>query len=246
MTDAQRRSFAEILDQLCTSPPAGQVRLTNAALADVIRARGGTITHTYISQLRKGDKDNPSCRTIEDLAAALGVHPAYFVGGRGELRQGESPRWRPESLRRLSESVYPTSRGPFSPEEVASRISSGGQYGSISASYVRELLTGVSDNPRLKHVLGLADFYGADPAYFFDDELAARIDEQLEARLAMDKLGVNTVILRATEQAPSQGVRNKIMMALVRALKPDADVEDVIIRACDTEPPHLAEDDTKE
>lgn len=229
MTAGGQRSFAAILDELCLRP-GDRPRYTNVELAERIRADGGEITHTYISQLRRGDKDNPTCRTIEGLAAALGVHPARFVGGRAELRAGERPRWRRGAVKHLFATVYPINRGPFSPEEVATRISSG-PYGSISANYIRELIAGTSDNPRLKHILGLAEAFGADPAYFFDDELAARVDEQLETRLAMDRLGVNTVILRTAEQPPPPGVRNRILMALVRALHPDVPPEDAIRRA---------------
>lgn len=220
MAYGERRSFAAILDELCMHPVNRRRRHTNVELVGIIRSLGGELTHTYISQLRKGDKDNPTYRTIEDLASALGVHPAYFVGGRQELRPGERPRWRRGALRRLFEAVYPHDRGPFSPEEVAAAIGRDGRYGSISPSYIRDLLAGTRDNPRLKHILGLAHHFGADPAYFFDDALARRVDEQLETLVAMEKLGVNAVILRAAEQTPSPEVRNGILLALVRALNP--------------------------
>ncbi|WP_106614201.1 helix-turn-helix domain-containing protein [Saccharothrix carnea] len=239
MTAGGQRLFADILDGLCLRP-GDRPRYTNVELAERIRLDGGEITHTYISQLRRGDKDNPTCRTIEGLANALGVHPACFVGGRAHLHEGERPAWRRGALRHLFSTVYPADRGPFSPEEVASRIC-GGPYGSISANYIRELLAGTSDNPRLKHILGLAEAFGAAPAYFFDDELAARVDEQLETRLAMDKLGVNTVILRTAEQPPPPGVRNKILLALVRALHPGLAAEDAIRRVLE---PGVADDET--
>ena len=228
MADGEQRSLATILDELCTHPVNRSRRYTNVELAGIIRCRGGEITHTYISQLRKGDKDNPTCRTVEDLASALGVHPACFVGGRQDLRSGDRPRWRRGALKRLFVAVHPPDRGPFSPEEVAAAIGCGGHYGSISASYIRELLADTTDNPRLKHILGLAHHFGVDPAYFFDEELASRIDEQLETRMAMDKLGVNAVILRAAEQTPPLEVRNRVLLALIRALNPGVAAERAI------------------
>lgn len=228
MTDGELRPLAAILDELCGRPANRPERYTNVELARIIRARGGEITHTYISQLRNGGKDNPTCRTVEDLASALGVHPAYFVGGRRELRPGDRPQWRRGALKRLFEAVHPLDRGPFSPEEVAATIGCDGHYGSISASYLRELLAGTTDNPRLKHILGLALHFGVSPAYFFDEELASRIDEQLDTRLAMERLGVNAVILRAAEQAPPLDVRNKVLLALVRALSPGVAAERTI------------------
>lgn len=228
MADGELRSLAAVLDELCARPANRPQRYTNVELAGTVRSRGGEITHTYISQLRKGDKDNPTCRTVEELASALGVHPACFVGGRRELKPGDRPRWRRGALKRLFEAVHPPDRGPFSPEEVAAEIGSGGRYGSISASYIRELLAGTTDNPRLKHILGLADHFGVEPAYFFDEEVARRVDEQLDTRVAMERLGVNAVILRAAEQAPPLEVRNRVLLALVRALNPGVAAERTI------------------
>ncbi|MEU4769902.1 hypothetical protein AB0H12_42460 [Actinosynnema sp. NPDC023794] len=244
MTAGGRRPFADILDELCPRP-GDRPRYTNVELADRIRLDGGEITHTYISQLRRGDKDNPTCRTIEGLATALGVHPACFVGGRTRLHEGERPGWRRGAVEHLFDAVHPADRGPFSPEEVAARICAG-HHGSISANYLRALPAGTSDNPRLKHVLGPAEAFGAAPAYFFDDDLAAKVDEQLETRLAMDRLGVNTVILRTAEQPPPPGVRDRILLALVRALNPGVAAEDAVRRALEPDGPSVtAGDETR-
>lgn len=199
MTGNERGSFAAVLDELCNRPPNRAGRFTNVALAAAVKELGGDIGHGYISQLRLGVKDNPTRQTIEDLAGAFGVHPACFVGGRRELRSGERPGWRRDALSKLFQAVHPPGRGPWSPEEVATAISETGRYGSISASYIRELLGATSDNPRLKHILGLADHFGADPAYFFDDELAAHVDAELDDFLALRKLGVVEFVTRLAE-----------------------------------------------
>lgn len=231
MTALEPDSLASLLDKLCHRPVNRSSRYTNVELAATVRARGGEITHTYISQLRKGDKDNPTSRTVEDLAGALGVHPAYFVGGRRDRSPDEPARWRPDGLRNLFEMVYPPGRGPYTPDEVAWAIGQDGRYGTISAGYIRELLAGKSDNPRLKHILGLARHFRAPPAYFYDVDLAARVDAQLETRRAMEKLGVDNVILRAAEQLPSLEVRRKVLLALARALRPEVSPEDAIEEA---------------
>lgn len=194
------RPFADVLNELCANPPDGRGKVTNVGLSAAVKARGGDIGHGYISQLRLGVKDNPTCQAIVDLAGALGVHPAVFVGGRRELRPGERPGWRAGAVATLFEAVHPPDRGPWSPEEVAASISSSGQFGSISASYIRELLSSASDNPRLKHILGLADHFGADPAYFFDDDLAARVDSELTDFLALRELGVVEFVTRLAER----------------------------------------------
>jgi transcriptional regulator with XRE-family HTH domain len=48
-------------------------------VAGAIRAKGGpTISATYLWQLRKGLRDNPTKRHLEALAGFFGVPPAYF------------------------------------------------------------------------------------------------------------------------------------------------------------------------
>src|SRR5207253_7194966 len=48
-------------------------------VASAIRERGVTISHTYIWQLRKGLRDNPTKRHLEALAQFFGVPTAYFL-----------------------------------------------------------------------------------------------------------------------------------------------------------------------
>jgi transcriptional regulator with XRE-family HTH domain len=48
-------------------------------VAEAIRGRGGpTISATYVWQLRRGLRDNPTKRHLEALAGFFGVPPAYF------------------------------------------------------------------------------------------------------------------------------------------------------------------------
>ncbi|WP_328608689.1 helix-turn-helix domain-containing protein [Amycolatopsis sp. NBC_00345] len=48
-------------------------------VAEGIRAKGGpTISATYLWQLRKGLRDNPTKRHLEALAGFFGVPPGYF------------------------------------------------------------------------------------------------------------------------------------------------------------------------
>jgi transcriptional regulator with XRE-family HTH domain len=56
-------------------------------VAEAIRARGGpTISATYIWQLRKGLRDNPTKRHLEALAGFFGVPPAYFFDDEATAR----------------------------------------------------------------------------------------------------------------------------------------------------------------
>ena len=59
--------------------PANGDEYTFEEVADAIKAQGGpTISATYLWQLRKGLRDNPTKRHLEALAGFFGVPPAYF------------------------------------------------------------------------------------------------------------------------------------------------------------------------
>ena len=73
-------SLAEKLDRLFRAVrPAGRGEYSYQEIADAIRAEGGpTISATYLWQLRKGIRDNPTKNHLAALARFFGVSPAYF------------------------------------------------------------------------------------------------------------------------------------------------------------------------
>ncbi|WP_046471523.1 helix-turn-helix domain-containing protein [Allosalinactinospora lopnorensis] len=225
------RSFAATLDNLCRNPVGRRSGFTNTELARDIGELGGDITDGYISQLRKGQRDNPTLQTVEDLAAALDVCPAVFIGGRRDRRGDERPRLSfPAKLRRLFRVVYPPGRGPYTPEEVAKTISENGQFGSISSSYIRELLNpppAEPPNPRLKHLLGLAGHFrltedsGPQAAYFLDDELAGTVDTELDEFAARRDAGIVDFVARMVEEtsAWSPEMRRQTLEAVIQAVE---------------------------
>ena len=59
--------------------PPERGEYTFEEVADAVRGGGGpTISATYIWQLRKGIRDNPTKKHLEALAGFFGVPPAYF------------------------------------------------------------------------------------------------------------------------------------------------------------------------
>ncbi len=59
--------------------PAGRSEYSYQEVADAIRGEGGpTISATYLWQLRKGIRDNPTRNHLAALARFFGVSPAYF------------------------------------------------------------------------------------------------------------------------------------------------------------------------
>ncbi|QKV96988.1 hypothetical protein HUT19_39225 [Streptomyces sp. NA02950] len=224
--------FALTFDRLCTRPVGGRRPFANKELAQIVNKQGGDITEGYISLLRKGRRDNPTLQTVENLASALGVCPAVFVGGRVERRGEENPRSSfPAKLRRLFSAAHPPGRGPYTPEEVAKAICVEGRYGSISPSYIRELLNPPADtlpNPRFKHILGLVAHFGLPDdssgplgAYFLDDELAATVDAQLANYVALRDTGVIEFAMRMADQAPrlSPDLRRRAVETFIQALE---------------------------
>ena len=106
-----------------------------------------------------------------------------------------------EKLTRLFETLRDPDRRRYSDEQVAAAITeSGGP--SISANYIYLLRTGRRDNPTKRHLEALAAFFQVGPAYFFDDELSAQIDDELEVLAALRDSGVRAVALRAAELGP--------------------------------------------
>jgi hypothetical protein len=231
MGDGPGKTFAQILDELCLKPAHRLERYTNTELTRLICDRGGDITDGYVSHLRKGHRDNPTLQTLEDLAVALQVCPAVFVGGRKERSGDENPRRSfPARLRRLFDRVHPPGRGPFTPEETAKTISQDGSYCTISSSYIRELLNppaGSLPNPRLKHVVALADHFGLvdengpQAAYFLDDDLAAAIDAELDDFVALRDAGVMEFVARMAEEAPqwTPQMRRQATDAILEAIR---------------------------
>lgn len=76
----QRPSLAHKIDRLFrTLQPAGRGEYTYQEVADAVRAAGGpTISATYVWQLRRGLRDNPTRKHLEALAGFFGVPASYF------------------------------------------------------------------------------------------------------------------------------------------------------------------------
>lgn len=99
-----------------------------------------------------------------------------------------------ERLDRLFQVVRPGGRGEYSYEEVASAIRAQGV--SISHTYVWQLRKGLRDNPTIKHLEGLAKFFGVRPSYFLDED-TSEIDAQLELLATLRDRSVRALALRA-------------------------------------------------
>jgi transcriptional regulator with XRE-family HTH domain len=118
--------------------------------------------------------------------------------GTVHVAEGEKARHRTlaDKLDHLYRTIHPAGRGEYSNEEVATAIRERGG-STISATYLWQLRKGMRDNPAIKHVEALADFFGVSPSYFFDDAAAERIDTELRLLIALRDGPVRHLALRA-------------------------------------------------
>ncbi len=100
-------------------------------------------------------------------------------------------------LNRLFQTLHPAGRGEFTLQEVLDGIKAQGGP-TLSMAYLWQLRNGVRDNPRKEHLEALAKFFGVNPAYFFDNEFADRIESQLDQLAAMRDAGVRAIALSAS------------------------------------------------
>lgn len=83
-----------------------------------------------------------------------------------------------DRLDRLFKTTKPAGRGTFTNAEAAAATG-------LSASYIGYLRTGARDKPSADSVVALAKFFGVPLAYFYDDDAAQHIDDQLKQLQAM-------------------------------------------------------------
>jgi ESX-1-secreted protein regulator len=107
-----------------------------------------------------------------------------------------------EKLDRLFRQVRPAGQAEFSYTAVAEAIRA--QQGvSISHTYIWQLRTGRRANPTVQHLSALARFFGVPVAYFLDDEVARKVDDQLELLHSLRDAQVTEIALRAAHVSES-------------------------------------------
>ena len=129
-----------------------------------------------------------------------------------------------DKLEHLFRLVHPPGRGEYPNEEVARVIEAKGGP-TISGAYIGMLRRGERDNPTKKHLEALAGFFGVSPAYFFDDEVAGRIQEQLGLLVELRDSPVQQVALRAQGISPQSLAAVREIIEKVRQIEglPDDD-----------------------
>lgn len=105
-----------------------------------------------------------------------------------------------EKIDHLFRTVRPP-KGEYSYQDVATAMQdSGGP--TISATYVWQLRRGIRDNPTMKHLEALAQFFGVAPSYFFREDAARKIEAELAMVTAIRDPSVRNLALRSAELSP--------------------------------------------
>ncbi|WP_239154828.1 helix-turn-helix transcriptional regulator [Amycolatopsis sp. FDAARGOS 1241] len=83
-----------------------------------------------------------------------------------------------ERLVHLIATVHPPDRKPYSYREIAQGVADLTGV-SMSATHVQQLAVGARRDPKRSHIQALARFFGVPVTYFFDDDVAERVDGQI-------------------------------------------------------------------
>ncbi len=101
--------------------------------------------------------------------------------------------------------VHPRGRDEFTLEEVTAGMRERTGV-SITTAYLSQLRKGQRTNPSRDVLAGLADFFGVNPSYFFDEEAVEQVAAELELYTVMRDAEVREIALRLPDLSP-QGLR---------------------------------------
>jgi transcriptional regulator with XRE-family HTH domain len=101
------KTFAARLNRLFdTVYPPGRGPHTSAEVIAALKAEGVTMSAPYLSQLRSGNRTNPSSTTMAALANFFRIKPAYFTDDEYYEKLDQELTWlaemRDEGVRRIA------------------------------------------------------------------------------------------------------------------------------------------------
>lgn len=118
-------TFAARLNRLFDAVyPPGRGPHTSAEVIAALRAEGITMSAPYLSQLRSGNRTNPSTATMTALANFFRIKPAYFTDDEYYEKLDAELSWlaavREEGVRRIATRAIGLS--PEAQQDVLARI----------------------------------------------------------------------------------------------------------------------------
>ncbi|WP_405018122.1 helix-turn-helix domain-containing protein [Kitasatospora sp. NBC_00070] len=100
-------------------------------------------------------------------------------------------------LTHLFDTIHPAGRAPYSNPEVAKAINDAAGEQILSSTYLWQLKTGKRTDPTHSRLKAIADFFGVEVAYFYEDDAARRTDEQLSLAAALSNPLIRQMALSA-------------------------------------------------
>jgi transcriptional regulator with XRE-family HTH domain len=118
-------TFAARLNRLFdTVYPPGRGPHTSAEVIAALKAEGITMSAPYLSQLRSGNRTNPSAATMAALANFFRIKPAYFTDDEYYEKLDEELSWlatmRDEGVRRIA--VRAIGLSPEARQDIVDRV----------------------------------------------------------------------------------------------------------------------------
>ncbi|BCO33633.1 transcriptional regulator [Mycobacterium heckeshornense] len=118
-------TFAARLNRLFdTVYPPGRGPHTSAEVIAALKAEGITMSAPYLSQLRSGNRTNPSAATMAALANFFRIKPAYFTDDEYYEKLDKELSWwaamRNENVRRIA--MRAADLSPEAQEDVVQRV----------------------------------------------------------------------------------------------------------------------------
>ncbi len=98
--------------------------------------------------------------------------------------------------------VHPRDRDEYTLEEAVTGMAER-RGTSITSAYLSQLRKGQRTNPSREILEGLADFFGVNPSYFFDEEVAQTVAAELELYRVMQDAEVRRIALRLPDLSPA-------------------------------------------
>lgn len=119
--------------------------------------------------------------------------------GRASAETMDHPLTLADKLDRLFQSVRSPDGDEYTYAEVVAGINAR-SIATTSDTYLCDLRNGTKDNPRIRHLEAIADFFGVPVTYFLDgDESAARLYAQLSTLPVPGNAGLQRIMLRAVD-----------------------------------------------
>ncbi|QMU70616.1 hypothetical protein [Streptacidiphilus sp. P02-A3a] len=215
---SDRGTIAQRLDGLIRARhpdghgPSSYEDIARASREYAQRHGGPTISHQSVCNIRSGKVTNPGVDSLQALANVYGVDITYFFH-RAEpavadaaTRTGRLPSAATLAARlnELFSVSQPNGRPEYSAAEVAAAVTATGA--EITAGQVEALRAGARSSPTPAQLRSLADFFGVPSAYFTDDDVAARVSEDLAILRAFKDVGARQIALRAVVELDDEAL----------------------------------------